>query len=147
MFYVDSSALVKRYVTEIGSAWITSLVNPLSRHTIFVATITQVETAAALASRARAGAITLAERDDLVDLVALHFDIQYQQIAIEEPTLGRAVELTQHHRLRGYDAVQLAAALVIATATSGLTIISADNDLNTAARAEGLAAENPHAHP
>ena len=73
-------------------------------------------------------------------------------MAIEELILGRAVGLTQNHRLRGYDAIQLAAALVVhdqylAAGLPGLTLISADNDMNTAAQVEGLAADNPHSHP
>lgn len=152
VLFFDSSALVKRYLTELGSAWVTSLLDPLLGHTIIVATITQVESAAALAARHRAGTITQAERDDLVDLLALHFDTAYQQIAIAEPVLSRAMDLTQRYRLRGYDAVQLAAALVVhaeylAAGLPGLLLISADNDMNVAASAEGLVAENPHTHP
>lgn len=152
VLFFDSSALVKRYLTELGSVWVTSLLDPLLEHTIIVATVTQVESAAALAARHRTGTITQAERDDLVDLLALHFDTAYQQIAIAEPVLSRAIELTQRHRLRGYDAVQLAAALVVhaeylVAGLPGLVLISADNDMNVAASAEGLVAENPHTHP
>jgi uncharacterized protein len=66
--------------------------------------------------------------------------------------IDRAVELTQRHRLRGYDAVQLATALV-ATETMQLQSVSApifvaaDRDLLTAAAAEHLSAENPLSHP
>ena len=152
VLFFDSSALVKRYLTEIGSPWVTSLFDPSVGHTIVVATITQVESAAAIASRHRSGSITQPERDDLVNLLALHFDRYYQQVAIEEPILSRAVELTQRHRLRGYDAMEVATALVvsdqfIAAGYTGLTLISADNDMNAAAQAEGIAAENPNAHP
>lgn len=60
--------------------------------------------------------------------------------------------LDESHRLRGYDAVQLTAALVVherslAAGLPGLALVCADDDLNAAARAEGLAAENPNAHP
>jgi predicted nucleic acid-binding protein len=152
VLFFDSSALVKRYLTEAGSAWVASLLDPSLGHMIVVATITQVECAAALASRHRAGAITQSERDDLVDLLALHFDTYYQQVAIEEPILSRAVGLTQNLRLGGYDAVQLASALVVhdqyvAAGFPGLTLISADDDVNTAAQVEGLTAENPNSHP
>lgn len=152
VFFIDSSALVKRYLTETGSTWISTLLDPAAGHTIIVATITQVESAAALAARQRSGAITQPERDALVDLLALHFDIEYQQIGIEEAVLGRAVALTQSHRLRGYDAVQLAAALVVntqyvAAGLPGLTLISADEAMNAAASSESLVAENPNTYP
>jgi len=150
--FFDSSALVKRYIAEIGSRWAVSLLDLSVGHTIIVASITQVEVAAALAARYRAGSISLVERDELVDLLALHFDTHYQQVLVEAPVLDRAVSLTQSHRLRGYDAVQLAAALTLNAALVGaalppLTMISADDDLNAAAQAEGLAADTPNAHP
>ncbi len=56
--FIDSSALVKRYLTEPGSSWINLLLDPSAGHTIIVSTITQVESAAALAARHRSGAIT-----------------------------------------------------------------------------------------
>ncbi|MBA3946870.1 MAG: type II toxin-antitoxin system VapC family toxin [Herpetosiphonaceae bacterium] len=60
--------------------------------------------------------------------------------------LDRAMQLTQQHRLRGYDAVQLAA-LTASAVLPPLTFLSADNDLIAAARSEGLSADNPNLHP
>ena len=149
--FFDSSALVERYLTEVGSTWVAALFDQAIGHTIIVATITPLESAAAIAARHRSGFITQPERDDLVDLLALHFDANYRQVAIGEPVLGRAVELTQRYRLRGYDAVQVATALAVneqymAAGLPALTLVSADNDVNVAAQAEGLQAENPNAH-
>ena len=149
--FFDSSALVKRYLTEVGSTWVASLFDPSRGHTIIVATITQVESAAAIAARQRSGQLTRAEQDALVDLLALHFDADFRQVGIEAPVLSRAVELTQRYRLRGYDAVQVATALVVneqylVAGLPALTLVSADNDVNAAPQAEGLAAENPNTH-
>ncbi len=33
-YYADSSALVKRYVTEMGSAWVKTLCDPAAGHVI-----------------------------------------------------------------------------------------------------------------
>lgn len=152
VFFFDSSALTKRYLHEIGSGWVSAITDPLAGHVIVVAEITRVEVAAALAARFRSGAITLLERDDLVSLLLRHFDAEYQIVAIEPAVTSQAVALTQRHRLRGYDAVQLAAALLanrplIAAGLPALTFIVADEDLMAAARAEGLPAENPNAYP
>ena len=80
-----------------------------------------------------------------------HCDTEYELIAISRSIIDRAVDLTQKYKLRGYDAVQLATALVangvLTTAgLSHLTFVAADDDLVVAARAEGLAAENPNLH-
>jgi hypothetical protein len=49
--------------------------------------------------------------------------------------------------LRGYDAVQLAAALAAGAVLPDLVFAAADDDLLAAARLEGLAVENPNQHP
>jgi predicted nucleic acid-binding protein len=148
LLFFDSSALAKRYLTEIGGAWVVAQTDPAAGNTIVVAEITRVEVAAALAARHRAsGAITRAERDRLFRLLAQHVAAEYRSVPISVAVADRAMQLTQAHRLRGYDAVQLAAALAAAAALPGLAFIAADDDLLDAARAEGLAADNPLLHP
>jgi predicted nucleic acid-binding protein len=148
-FYFDSSALVKRYNPEAGSEWVESLAG----QTIILSEITLVEVAAALAAKHRApNGITRKERDDVVALFLSHCHAEYELIAVSRPLVDRAVTLTQRHRLRGYDAMQLATALaadeaLVAAGLPHLTFVAADDDLLAAARDEGLAAENPDQHP
>jgi predicted nucleic acid-binding protein len=147
-FFFDSSALVKRYLTEIGSPWVDAQTDPTAGNAIVVAEITRVEVAAALAARHRAsGGITRVERDRLFRLLAQHVVAEYRAIPISIAVTDHAMQLTQQHRLRGYDAMQLASALAVAAVLPGLVFVAADDDLLAAARAEGLAAENPNAHP
>lgn len=133
--------------------WIRSLTDPVNAHVIILAEITRVEVAAALAARHRAtGGISRAERDAAVALLARHCQVEYRLISIVPRILDQAVNLTQNHRLRGYDAVQLAAALaantsLLAVGLPGLIFAAADNDLVAAARLEGLASDNPNHHP
>ena len=59
--------------------------------------------------------------------------------------------LAEAHSLRGYDAVQLATAVEIhirglTLGLPALTLVSADEELNLAARAEGLVVEDPNMH-
>ena len=64
-FYLDASAIVKRYSPETGSAWVRSLIDPLSGHILALSKITLAEVAAALAVKHRAlGGITRQERDN-----------------------------------------------------------------------------------
>lgn len=70
---------------------------------------------------------------------------------MDRVVIDRAVELTQRHRLRGYDAVQLAAAVVTretlqSQLLSSPVFVAADSDLLTAAVAEQLPVENPLDH-
>jgi predicted nucleic acid-binding protein len=48
-YYVDSSAIVKRYVTETGSSWVQDLCDPAAGHVIALAHVGLVEIAAAQA--------------------------------------------------------------------------------------------------
>jgi predicted nucleic acid-binding protein len=149
-FFFDSSALVKRYLSEQGTIWVRETVEPLAGHTIWIAELTEVEAAAALAARQRAPrGITRHVRDATVALLALHCSNEYRLVSCDRSILDTAVELTQRHRLRGYDAVQLATALAANAAlqTAGLpgpAFVAADADLLVAARAEGLATIDPN---
>ena len=51
------------------------------------------------------------------------------------------------YALRGYDAVQLAAALEVWAQIPTTILISGDGDLNAAATAEGMPVEDPNTHP
>jgi uncharacterized protein len=138
-------------VQEQGSAWMVALLDAAARHHLYLARITGVEVIAAVCRRARLGdiaatgvAAALAQfRQDLVGL--------YRVIEITPALVTRAMGFTETYALRGYDAVQLAAAVEIHTRgeTLGLpvlTLVSADDDLNVAAAAGGLAVENPNRH-
>lgn len=61
-YFVDSSALVKRYVPETGSAWIQALSAQETGNSLFIARITWVEVLSALARREREGSLTPTDR-------------------------------------------------------------------------------------
>jgi predicted nucleic acid-binding protein len=76
---------------------------------------------------------------------------RYTVVPATDETIELALTLTQRQPLRAYDAVQLAAALILnrsllANRLPALTFVSADNALCAAARAEELSAENPNEH-
>jgi predicted nucleic acid-binding protein len=133
-YYLDASAVVKRYRPEPGSAWIETLTASMAGHTIILSEITLVEVAAALSARHRApDGITRKERDDALALFLSHCRMDYELIAVSRSIIDRAVTLTQNHKLRGYGAMQLAAALavneaLIAANLSHLTFVAADDD-------------------
>jgi hypothetical protein len=60
--------------------------------------------------------------------------------------------LIHAHPLRGFDAIQLATALVLEddlkrSGLPGITFVCADNNLCNAAKTEGLTTDNPNDHP
>lgn len=59
------------------------------------------------------------------------------------------MKLAEAYQLRGYDSIQLAAALALhetrlSLSLSPITFVCADNRLNIAAATEGLIVENPN---
>ena len=151
-YFLDSSALVKRYRIEAGSAWIKLLVEPTAGHTITICEITLSEVAAAIAAAHRAsGGISRTERDDAVSLFLGHCATRYELLGVVRSTIRLAVNLTQSYRLRGCDAIQLAAAFsanrdLLAAGLPPITFVASDEDLLAAARGEGLVTENPERH-
>ena len=76
---------------------------------------------------------------------------QYPVVEVSPTLITHAMTLAETYALRGYDAVQLAAALETAAryAAAGLqlTLVSADVELNAAASAVGLLVEDHLTHP
>jgi predicted nucleic acid-binding protein len=53
-YFLDASAVVKRYADEAGSAWVRQITDPQAENTILLAEITLAEVTAALAAKQRA---------------------------------------------------------------------------------------------
>ena len=151
VYFCDSSALVKRYAQETGSAWVEALTDPQAGHRLYLARITAVEVIAAVARRQRGGALSAADAAAALTDFAYDLAHQYRQVDITSRLITQAMRLAETYALRGYDAVQLAAVLTVHTAReaqglSRLTLVSADQELNAAAVAEGLLVDDPNTH-
>jgi predicted nucleic acid-binding protein len=146
-YFLDTSTVVKRYVRETGTAWVQALTAPAAGHSLFLVRITLAEMVAAMTRRQRGGQISA--QDAATALADFHYDFarQYLIVEVSATLVGYAASLARTHALRGYDAVQLAAALEIHSQAPSLTLLSADAGLNTAATAEGLSVEDPNSHP
>ena len=151
VYFFDSSAIVKRYVQETGTEWVNGIIDPITGNEIYLARITGVEVVSALVRRGRDG--TISAQDATTALAQFHKDFtsEYQALDMTAFVLTRAMSLAEAHALRGYDAVQLAAALEVnsfclATGLAASMLVSADEALNMAAMTEGLAVDNPNNH-
>lgn len=149
---MDSSALVKRYVPETGSAWIRALSAPNTGNSLIIARITWVEVKSAIARREREGSLTPSDRKLIIQRFRSDLNNQYQVIELDSTLAERAGQLVEQYPLRAYDAVQLASVLLLqsAFATTQSTspiFLSADNRLSTVAIGLGLLFDNPNHHP
>jgi predicted nucleic acid-binding protein len=146
-YFLDTSAIVKRYAQEAGTTWVRTLVAPATGNFIYLARITEVEVTAAIARRRGQPGFSVAQANGALGLFRQDFAQDYRIAEITVPLLRQAALLADTHALRGYDAVQLAAALEVRLQVPALILVSGDGDLNTAALAEGLPVENPNAYP
>lgn len=147
-YYVDTSALAKRYVKETGTTWVLSWVEPVANNIIVICDITPVEMFSLLQKRLRQGQLSAANIGILQNDFLAHAEKEYLSVALTDAILNRARNLVTQHKLRTLDAIQLASALD-ATASLGepITFVAGDVDLLAAARAEGLATDDPNLHP
>ena len=151
LYFLDSSALVKRYVTETGSGWIRALTDPAARNPLIIARITWIEVLSALARRQREGSIASSDVTRAIRTFSYDLDMQYQVAELNAALVRAAGELVIQHPMRAYDAVQLASALrvqsdLVETGVTALTFLTADERLIAIAEAEGLLTDNPNHH-
>jgi predicted nucleic acid-binding protein len=149
---MDSSALVKRYVQEIGTVWVRGLTRRTGQHRIYLARITPIEVTAAVARRRKGRTLTSRKASSILYSFRQHLTARYTLIDLTPALVDEAMRLANTHTLRAYDAVQLAAALKISrerqnAGFSSVTLISADQALNDAASAEGMNVDDPRSHP
>ena len=139
ILYLDTSSMLKRYIRETGSQDVTMWID--GADLVATSRATLAEAAAALSRRPRGGGLSRSAcHDALSDLRRDWAD--YLAVDLDEQ---RAAALAWRRRLRGHDAVQLAAALTVGELAAPETLVfsSFDTELNQAARAEGLTVLEP----
>jgi len=137
-YFLDSSAVVKRYINEVGTAWMVSLLDPTAENVVYIARIAGAEVISAIARRGRGGGIDPTDAANAIAQFRVEFTSAYSVVEITPALVQQAMDLAENHALRGYDAVQLAAAWEVndqclALGLPALTLISADAALNAAA--------------
>jgi predicted nucleic acid-binding protein len=150
-YFLDSSALVKRYVTETGTAWVTGLLDPRERNRLYIARITGAEVTAALTRKERGGYLSAFDAATAIALFQHDYVNRLRPVEITAALVGDAMTTARTYGLRGYDAVQLAAALYansrrLARKLAPLIFITADTSLLVAGMAEGLTTDNPNSY-
>jgi predicted nucleic acid-binding protein len=135
--YFDTSALIKRYVSEPGSTdvreWIRSADDKAT------SLIARAEMSAAINRLLRMRHLSQEDYGDA--LVKFRADwMDYQRLPVTEPLVARADALACEHNLSGYDAIHLAAALTWQELLDlPVTLVTYDRELAGAARASGMA--------
>lgn len=138
ILYVDTSALVKRYLEEEGSRYLRSLfddcdvlVTSLLTKLEFISTVERAKRAARINSPTYRTITATFEKDTRVGAISF--------IQIATHIIDVAARITRARRLKPPDAIQLASALEAQPLRhSSYHFLCTDQALNEAARLEGL---------
>jgi predicted nucleic acid-binding protein len=146
IYFLDTSALAKRYLTEKGSLRIRRLLERKA-DVFYQNFLTPVELTSALYGRFRQREINSAELALMLRAYVAHSHEDYLLLPYSETLMERAITLLAHHALRALDAIQLASALELRDRLPEndlpVAFLSSDERLVEAARQEHLRTGNP----
>ena len=134
--YLDTGALVKLYVTEAGSPQCRQAV--ADARLVVTSVVAYVEARAAFARRRRERELSPSAHRSVVQTLDRDWG-RYLRIEAGETLVHDAASLAERHRLRGYDAIHLASAVLLKNRLADTVVFSSwDLALQAAARREGL---------
>jgi len=153
MLFLDSSALVKKYVQELGSSLVCQRLDSGER--VFVSQLTYAECLAAFARKYQRKELTAPEFKKASEDFVWDWMVGFNKVEIDAKTMASVKDLVRD--LRAADAIQLSAALWLrdlcrlAPERVGgertLEFMAADGPLLAAAGRQGLKICNPENKP
>lgn len=137
ILYLDASALVKRYIAEPGTSDVTGAISAAT--VVGTSIISRAESAAALAKAVRTRTLNQQEAGSALQVFRSEWP-NLVRVQATETLIARADVLAWELRLRGYDAVHLASALLWQDGVDEeITFATFDRQLWEAAGQRGLA--------
>lgn len=144
IYYLDASAWVNRYLEEPGSSWMQQLFTRQER--LASTGLGYLEVTAALTRQQVSRRLDEDKLRQLQEQLEQDWN-ELTGLPLTGELVDRAVELTKRYRLRGADALHLAAALTLAGKLEGtnqtVILVASDDEMREAARQTGLPVENP----
>jgi len=142
LYFLDTSALVKLYVREPGTDEMLRLASQAGQSQMAIISVASVELRAAVRRRERMEDLGHEKASALLDLFDEHVrDSVFLRQPLTEAAIETALRLIDDHALRAYDALQLAACLIISGERP--VFCCSDKALLDAAGSEGLAVFDP----
>lgn len=141
MIYLDTSALVKKYVFEAGTDEVRTLLK--KEHNVITSKLTYAEICASFARKQREGNMGKGVYDRIWESFLNDWEV-FTLVEVKEEIFPLIHKLTKTHSLRGADAVHLASALWVGNEIGRLLIfVASDGLLLSAAASEGLEVIKP----
>lgn len=135
--YMDTSALVKRYLHEADSEKVIALLSDPD-HLFGSSVVTKVEISAAFQKGVRMNVIPSTMVAEIWRDFLDHWQV-FTRLRVTAGTIERASDIAWKYGLRGYDSLHLAAALLWQEALdAGVVFAAFDHDLLQASQKAGL---------
>lgn len=147
-FFLDSSALVKRFMPETGSPSMDFLLENVKEHQIYILNIGYTEVVSVLVRKKNAGLVSEPQFNNaLVNLRKEIIESGKYVLPFDNSVTTDALALIVKHSVNSTDGILLQVALDIAQhlriGGEKLALVSSDQRLLRAAQAEGLLTFNP----
>ena len=151
-YFADSSALVKRHASEIGSKWFSQIADTQTGNTIIISRLSITEVFSAFNRRCRELSLSQIDYQKVARDFEDFYRTEYQIIEITEEITEKSRELLEKYSLRASDSIQLASALLTNENLKHakfleLSFLASDQKLLDAANGENLQNDNPQNHP
>ena len=148
-FYVDASALAKRYIPEPGSALVNAILDAVPPGRLIVLNIGMGEIVSILVRKRNAGVISQAYFDQAIANFETEIirSADVNKASVPSRLVTGSLPLIVAHSINSTDAITLKSALAIArrlrAAGDDLALVASDQRLLRAAQADGLLRFNP----
>lgn len=161
-YFFDTSAIVKRYYFERGSAWVKAICESRAHPPVYLSELSRVEVVSALRRTGRQKQLHRSYVDTMVNIfdrqIALSSTSRPDPIYTIVPLSALVVETAailcntyagrDVNPIRSLDAIQLASALgTMPTVRGELVFVTADTHLGAVAEEEGFRVVNPTIPP
>lgn len=147
LFYLDTSAILKRYKSEIGSEFVEELMERRKPGEILASSLlTAVEVFSVASRMLRGNIVSREEYDSLTSRFLADFTSHFQIGAVDNPLIVSSITVATTHRLRTADAIHLAAiqrARGIAAGAENIFVVTSDREMAEACRAESIEVLDP----
>ena len=146
VFYLDTSALVKRYRKERGTEVIVELLeNPGGDDRFYISFLSILELTSGVMRLVTGGELREGTAKEI--LARFRYDIReiFRVWPLDQDVVGRAVSVVEEHNLRSADAIHLATALSIhdAAPAAQLLLVSSDRELLQATLHSSISSLDP----
>ncbi|WP_254535962.1 type II toxin-antitoxin system VapC family toxin [Halomarina litorea] len=136
-YFLDTSALVKRYHEEPGTETIDRILDAERNHVV-ISSLSVVEAASAFRRKHNRGELTEVEMEGLVGAFFAEALDEFVIVPLADVPQERSLDLVLVDDLRTLDSLQLATALDLAESVEDLQFVCADRELVAVAANHGI---------